>query len=90
MLRYYVSNMAQPSFHIEDQMLARIDSRLSYGDSRSEWLRHAAQMRLQIDPMLDELFEPEYTEQRIEFVEAAVKKEIDRVKENPNYDGPRN
>jgi len=24
----------------------------------------------------------------MEFVEAAVKKEVDRVKANPNYDGP--
>jgi metal-responsive CopG/Arc/MetJ family transcriptional regulator len=80
--------MAQPSLVIEDEVLERIDSRLSYGDSRSEWFRHAAKMRLQVDPTLDELFEPEDTEKRMKFIEAAVQKEVDRVKENPNYDGP--
>lgn len=80
--------MARASLVMEDEVLERIDTRLSYGDSRSEWLRHAAKIRLQIDPTLDELFEPEDTENRMKFIEAAVRKEVDRVKENPNYDGP--
>ena len=80
--------MANPSMSIEDEVLEQVESRLSYGDNRSSWFQHAAEIRLQIDPMLDELFEPDDVEKRKMFVEAAVRKEVDRVKENPNYDGP--
>lgn len=80
--------MANTGVRIDDEILSQIDSGLSYGDSRSEWFRQAARIRLQVDPMLDELFEPDDVEKRKMFVEAAVRKEVDRVKENPNYDGP--
>lgn len=61
-------------------MLAMVDSELSYGDSRSEWIRHAIKMRLQVDPILDEIYESYQNEERIELVEAAVKKEVERRK----------
>lgn len=80
--------MAKTGVNIDDDVLERINSGLSYGDSRSAWFEHAARMRLQVDPMLDELFEPDDVEKRMMFVEAAVRKEVDRVKDNPNYDGP--
>jgi len=80
--------MAKTGVNIDDDVLAAIDSGLSYGDSRSAWFQHAARMRLQVDPILDELFEPEDTQKRIHFVEMAVKKEAEKVKENPDYEGP--
>ena len=80
--------MAKPSMSIDDEVLERVDSTLSYGDSRSKYFQHAARLRLQVDPILDEVIEPEDVERRIMFVEAAVRQEVDRVKENPNYDGP--
>lgn len=63
-------------------MLEEINEELEWGDSRSAWFREAAQIKLQIDPMLDELFEDYQTEERVEFVEAAVRKELDRRKES--------
>lgn len=37
-------------------------------------------MRLQADPLLDELYEPYQNEERIEFVEKAVQEKIEREK----------
>jgi metal-responsive CopG/Arc/MetJ family transcriptional regulator len=80
--------MAQPSVNIEDEMLERIDSELSYGDSRSEWIRQAIKLRIHVDPILDEVYESYQREERLELVEAAVRKEVDRRKrEVPNGNG---
>lgn len=70
--------MAQPSISIEDEMLAMVDSNLSYGDSRSEWIRHAIEIRLRVDPVLDQVYESYQNEKRVELVEAAVQKEVER------------
>lgn len=69
--------MAQTSLRLEDEMEASIESQLRYGDSKSAWIRHAIRLRLQVDPVLDRLYEPEQHEERMEFVERAV---IDAVK----------
>jgi len=76
--------MAKPSVNIEDEMLDRIDSELSYGDSRSEWIRQAIAYRMEIDPILDELYETYQRKEREAFVRKAVRKEVDRVKEERN------
>jgi Arc/MetJ-type ribon-helix-helix transcriptional regulator len=73
--------MAQPSISIEDEMLEMVDSELSYGDSRSEWIRHAIEMRLQVDPILDEMYESYQREERMDLVVASVRKEVDRRKQ---------
>lgn len=65
-------------------MLERIDSELSYGDSRSEWIRQAIAYRMEIDPILDELYETYQRKEREAFVREAVRKEVDRVKEERN------
>jgi len=80
--------MAKPSINLPDELNEQIEVQLSYGDSKSAWIRHAIQYRMHLDPMLDELFEPDQTEKRLQFVEAAVRQEVDKVKKNPNYDGP--
>lgn len=76
--------MAKPSISIEDEMLAMVDSNLSYGDSRSEWIRHAIEIRLRIDPILDEVYESYQTEKRVDLIEAAVRKEVERRKKEVN------
>lgn len=73
--------MARTSFQLDDEVNDAVESRLSYGDSKSEWYRHAVKMRLQVDPMLDELFESYQNEERIEFIEKAVQEKIEREKE---------
>jgi Arc/MetJ-type ribon-helix-helix transcriptional regulator len=70
--------MAKPSISMPDELEERVEMQLSYGDSKSEWIRHAMRLRLQIDPVLDRLYEPEQHEERMEFVERAV---IDAVNE---------
>lgn len=80
--------MAKTGISLPDEMEERINSQLSYGDNRSAWIRYAIRLRFHTDPMLDELFEPDQTEKRLQFVEAAVRQEVDKVKKNPNYDGP--
>lgn len=81
----YDTTMGTPSFSIDDEVLERVNSRLSYGDSRSKWMENAAKLRIQIDPMLDEVYEAHQSEERIEFVEEAVRKEIDRRKQNSDW-----
>jgi len=63
-----------------DELEAQIESELSYGDSKSEWIRQAIKMRQQVDPILDEAYESYQREERLELVEAAVRKEVDRRK----------
>jgi len=65
---------------LDDELEEQIESEQSYGDSKSEWIRHAINMRRQVDPILDEIFESYQREERLELVEAAVRKEVDRRK----------
>lgn len=70
--------MARTTFSLPDDVDDMVESRLSYGDTKAEWLRHAVKLRLQVDPVLDRLYEPSQHEERMEFVERAV---IDAVNE---------
>jgi len=70
--------MAQTSFRLDDEVDAQVESRLSYGDSKSEWLRCAVRLRLQTDPVLDRLYESYQHEERMEFVERAVIDAVNR------------
>ena len=52
--------MAKVTISIPDEMNDRIESDLSYGDSRSEWVRQAIQYRFLVDEGLeDELTDEE-------------------------------
>jgi metal-responsive CopG/Arc/MetJ family transcriptional regulator len=83
--------MARTTLSLPDELDERIEMDLSYGDSKSEWLRHAIKMRMQVDPILDEIHESYQREERIELVEAAVRKEVDRRKNGPHdYDDQSN
>jgi metal-responsive CopG/Arc/MetJ family transcriptional regulator len=64
--------MARPSISMPDELERRVESQLSYGDSKSEWIRHAMQLRFQVDPVLDRLYDSHQNEERMEFVERAV------------------
>ncbi|TKX79537.1 hypothetical protein EXE53_15340 [Halorubrum sp. SD626R] len=72
--------MGQTSLRLDDELEDQIESELSYGDSKSEWIRHAIKMRQHVDPILDEAYESYQREERLELVEAAVRKEVDRRK----------
>ncbi|WP_058365222.1 hypothetical protein [Haloparvum sedimenti] len=76
--------MARATIHLADELDQEIESELSYGDSKSEWIRHAIQMRQHVDPILDEVYESYQREERLELVEAAVRKEVDRRKDAVN------
>jgi len=79
--------MAQTSFRLEDEVDARIESNLSYGDSKADWLRAAVRMRLQVDPVLDRLYDSYQHEERMEFVERAVIDAVNRELERKPVDG---
>ena len=70
--------MARPSFQIEDDAADWVESRLIQGQTKSVWYRYATRTAMQVDPILDELFEPYQYDERQELVEAAVRKEVDR------------
>lgn len=83
--------MATPTVSMPDELERQIESELSYGDSKSEWIRHAIKMRVQVDPILDEVYESYQREERLELVEAAVRKEVDRRKDGSHdFDGQSN
>lgn len=64
--------MAQPSFSMEQELLDELDSTLTYGDSRSEWVRDAIKLKLEVLEALDERDEDMTEEERREFVVKAV------------------
>jgi metal-responsive CopG/Arc/MetJ family transcriptional regulator len=77
--------MARTTLSLPDEMDEEIENELSYGDSTSEWVRHAIKMRQHVDPILDEVYESYQREERLELVEAAVREKIDEMKrENGN------
>lgn len=72
--------MARPTVSMPDELEEQIEMQLSYGDSKSEWIRHAIQLRMHVDPILDELYESYQNEERVEFVEKAVREKVNEVK----------
>jgi len=57
---------------MSQELLDRINERLAYGDSRSEWVRDAIELKL---ALLDEIDDENLTdEERREFVIEAVQK----------------
>lgn len=73
--------MARPTVSMPDELEDQIEMQLSYGDSKSEWIRHAIELRMHVDPILDEVYESYQREERLDLVEAAVRKEVDRRKD---------
>jgi Arc/MetJ-type ribon-helix-helix transcriptional regulator len=76
--------MAKTSLSLPDEMNEQIESELSYGDNKSEWIRHSIKMRQHVDPILDELYESHQREERLQFVEKAVREKADEIKQDPN------
>jgi Arc/MetJ-type ribon-helix-helix transcriptional regulator len=76
--------MARATINLPDELDEEIESELSYGDSKSEWIRQAIKMRQHVDPILDELYESHQREERLLFVEKAVGEKTDEIKQDPN------
>lgn len=57
------------------------------GQVKAVGYRYVVETIMQTDPILDEIFEPYQYEERAEFFEGAVKKEVDRRKEDFDPDG---
>ncbi|WP_258560462.1 hypothetical protein [Halorhabdus salina] len=69
--------MPQPTFNMEQELLDDLDSTLSYGDSRSGWVRDAIKMKLGILEEIEDLDEDMTTEERREFVLEAVRTAVE-------------
>ena len=69
--------MVQPSFNMEQELLDEVDSTLSYGDSRSGWMRDAIKMKLGVLEEIEKLDEDMTTEERREFVLDAVRTAVE-------------
>jgi Arc/MetJ-type ribon-helix-helix transcriptional regulator len=76
--------MGQTSLRLPDELEEEIEQELSYGDSKSEWIREAIRIRQQVDPILDEMYESYQREERVDLMTAAVRKEVDRRKQEVN------
>jgi len=79
--------MARATINLSDELDHEIENDLSYGDSKSEWIRHAIELRQHTDPILDELYESYQTDERLEIVEAAVREKVDEMKQDANRNG---
>lgn len=73
--------MAKSTIYLPDELKEQVRMGLSYGDSESEWIRHAIKLRMDVDPILDELYESYQREERRDLVVAAVRKEVERRKD---------
>jgi len=62
--------MPQPSFHMSEDLIEKMDSRLQYGDSRSEFVRDAIELHLAV---LDEIDDDLTAEEQREFVVEAIR-----------------
>jgi len=67
-----------PTFNVNQELLDRVETRLNYGDSRSEWLRNAIRLRLATDELLDELTDLDDYDERVEYIESAIRNESER------------
>jgi len=69
--------MERPSFSMEDELLEKINKRLTYGDNRSEWMRDAIRLKLAIVEITEELDENMTNEERRELVVKALQEFVD-------------
>ena len=76
--------MAKASFQINDEVREWVESRLYPGQNLSIWYRYAVESVMQVDPILDELYERHQYDERQEFIEAAVKEKVERAKNEHN------
>lgn len=51
--------MAKPTINIPEEMNDRIESDLSYGDSKSEWIRNSIEFKILVDDLLGESYSHE-------------------------------
>lgn len=68
--------MGKPTISMPDELEEKIEGRLTYGDSKSGWIREAVKYRFAVDDILDEERPDLSTDERIELVEEAVKDEF--------------
>ncbi|WP_380681120.1 hypothetical protein [Salinigranum sp. GCM10025319] len=76
--------MARTTLTYEDDIDDWIENRLVAGQNRTIWLRYAVETIYSVDGNLDELFEPYQYDERQELIEAAVRKEVERRKNEVN------
>jgi len=76
--------MAQTSFQLSDDLDEWIESRLTYGQSKAQWLRYAVQSTHEVDEILDELYEEHQYDERREFIVKAVSEKVGETKKDPH------
>ena len=73
--------MAQASFRLDDDIDDWVSTRLVVGQNKSVWYRYSVETTMQIDPILDRLYDRYEYDKRQEFIECAVKEKVDRVQQ---------
>jgi metal-responsive CopG/Arc/MetJ family transcriptional regulator len=68
--------MGKPTISMPDDLEEKIEGRLTYGDSKSGWIREAVQYRFAVDDILDEERPDMGSQERIELVQEAVKEAV--------------
>ena len=73
-----ITTMARPSFSMDDELLDDLDSRLTYGDTRSEYVRNAIRLRIAISDVFDEEGLNLSPDEEREYVVEAVEAQLDQ------------
>ena len=71
--------MAQTSFRLDDSVDEWVENRLVYGQSKGAFLRYTVETMMEIEPILDELYDKHDYQKREEFVRNAVEEKVDEV-----------
>ena len=74
--------MAKTSFDMDDEIEAELENSLSYGDTKKEIFNDAIQMWLEVDPILDDVYERHQRDLRHEVVVKAVREKVDEIKKS--------
>jgi len=73
--------MAQTSFRFDDEIKEWVDNRLIQGQNAAVWYRYAVESVFAADQYLDDIYEPYQYDERKAFIEEAVRKEVERRKD---------
>lgn len=74
----YPAYMEQFTFTAPVDLMEDVNQHLSYGDSRSGWVRESIRLRLEVDDALDDRFGDHEPDARREFVVEAVQEKLER------------
>ncbi len=60
-----MQNMVRTTINMDESLDREVENRLSYGDSKSQWIRNSIKLRLEVDSQFEEIPSEEEYDERI-------------------------